>query len=396
MANRIERPISISAVRDCLGVSTNSLKTLCRSEAIAEWAKYKPTRIADNPSIRPANWWQADQNSGNDCGFSLPIFSLNTGALNNTNLKNKFTADGKNGWNYNRVSGNYKNRLLDFDGYYHLAAPPFALFSNTINVYEGTESVTILPAKRAYQGDDVLKFRDFAFAASTPYYLGAFLVGKVGNTTYYKRHISSYEVTSDSSGDLSGNINNLPTLPISDLPVGTYTIYTIIASARVGYDEGNGDAEPDMQVTVLPAPCVPPITLNILEVKEPYMLTASYKRHQIGGGIEPSFTFTNQTIYSVQIKDIKAKYLLGGSWDNVAVETGWGSNIFTVPMDSSYTPTLSPVLMPTQTSGTDRVGIELTVVVLDESGNPTGETITMRAVSAIIFTPSGGLTVVSE
>ena len=32
MANRIERPISISAVRDCLGVSTNSLKTLCRSE----------------------------------------------------------------------------------------------------------------------------------------------------------------------------------------------------------------------------------------------------------------------------------------------------------------------------------------------------------------------------
>ena len=106
MANRIERPISISAVRDCLGVSTNSLKTLCRSEAIADWAKYKPTLIDDKPSIRPANWWQADQNRGNDCGFSLPIFSLNTGALNNTNLKNKFTADGKNGWNYNRVSDN--------------------------------------------------------------------------------------------------------------------------------------------------------------------------------------------------------------------------------------------------------------------------------------------------
>lgn len=392
MANRIERPISISAVRDCLGVSTNSLKTLCRSEAIAEWAKYKPTRIADNPSIRPANWWQADQNSGNDCGFSLPIFSLNTGALNNTNLKNKFTADGKNGWNYNRVSDIYKNRLLDFEGYYHLAAPPFSLGSDVINAYEGDESVTIMPMISAYSGDDVLRLRDFAFTTDRPFYLGAFLTNADGSQ--YKRVISYYDVTADNSGEVGSGGSKLVSLPISDLPVGTYTIYTIIASESVGYDEGNGNEEPDMQVTVLPAPCVPPITLNILEVKEPYMLTASYKR-QIGGSIEPSFTFTNQTIYSVQIKDIKAKYLLGGSWDNVAVETGWGSSV-TVPMDSSYTPTLKPALIPTQTSSADRVGIELTVVVLDEKGNPTGETITMRAVSAIIFTPSGGLTVVSE
>ena len=394
MANRIERPISISAVRDCLGVSTNSLKTLCRSEAIAEWAKYKPTIIADNPSIRPANWWQADQNSGNDCGFSLPIFSLNTGALNNTNLKNKFTADGKNGWNYNRVSGSYKNRLLDFEGYFNQAAPPFSLGSDVINAYEGDESVTIMPMISAYSGDDVLRLRDFAFTTDRPFYLGAFLTNADGSQ--YKRVISYYDVTADNSGEVGSGGSKLVSLPISDLPAGTYTIYTIIASESVGYNEGNGDAEPDTQVTVLPAPCVPPITLNILEVKEPYMLTASYKRYQIGGSIEPSFTFTNQTIYSVQIKDIKAKYLLGGSWDNVAVETGWGSNIFTVPMDSSYTPTLSPALIPTQTSGADRVGIELTVVVLDANGNPTGETIIMRAVSGIIFTPSGGLTVVSE
>lgn len=335
MANRIERPISISAVRDCLGVSTNSLKTLCRSEAIAEWAKYKPTRIADNPSIRPANWWQADQNSGNDCGFSLPIFSLNTGALNNTNLKNKFTADGKNGWNYNRVSGSYKNRLLDFDGYYHLAAPPFDLITNTINVYEGTESVTIQPAKRAYQGDDVLKFRDFAFAASTPYYLGAFLVGKVGNTTYYKRHISSYEVTSDSSGDLSGNINNLPTLPISDLPVGTYTIYTIIGSESVGYDEGSGiEEEPDIQISVLPCPCVPPITLNVVAKNIVFTFT-------IGGSIKSNqitynFTFKNASIEDVTITEIKFSFLPDGV-DSEATNSITERDAV-VPMGTQYSP----------------------------------------------------------
>jgi hypothetical protein len=340
MANRIERPISISAVRDCLGVSTNSLKTLCRSEAIAEWAKYKPNRIADNPSIRPANWWQADQNSGNDCGFSLPIFSLNTGALNNTNLKNKFTADGKNGWNYNRVSGSYKNRLLDFEGYYHLAAPPFDLITNTINVYEGTESVTIQPAKRAYQGDDVLKFRDFAFAASTPYYLGAFLVGKVGNTNYYKRHISSYEVTSDSSGDLSGNINNLPTLPISDLPVGTYTIYTIIGSESVGYDEGSGiEEEPDIQISVLPCPCVPPITLNVVAKDIVFTFT-------IGGSIKSNritydFTFKNASIEDVTITEIKFSFLPNGA-DSAA--TNYVTEIdAVVPMGTQYSPPFQQV-----------------------------------------------------
>ena len=251
-----------------------------------------------------------------------------------------------------------------------------------------------MPMISAYSGDDVLRLRDFAFTTDRPFYLGAFLTNADGSQ--YKRVISYYDVTADNSGEVGSGGSKLVSLPISDLPVGTYTIYTIIASESVGYDEGNGDAELDTQVTVLPAPCVPPITLNILEVKEPYMLTASYKRYQIDGSVEPSFTFTNQTIYSVQIKDIKAKYLLGGSWDNVAVETGWGSRVFTVPMDSSYKPTLSPALMPTQTSGADRVGIELTVVVLDAKGKPTGETITMRAVSGIIFTPSGGLTVVSE
>lgn len=389
MANRITKPISISAVRECLGVTTSSLKALCRSTAINGWAKYKPTRISGNPSIRPANWWQADQNNGNDCGFDLPIYSLSTGALNNNSLKANYTADGVNGWIYNRVGSSYKNRLLDFEGYYNLAMPPFSLGSDVINVYQGDESVTIMPMMSAYNGDDVLRLKDFAFTTNTPFYLGAFLVNDDGSQ--YKRVISTYDVTANNSGEVGVGSTNLVTIPIWDLPIGVYTIYAIIASESVGYDEGNGEPELDTQVTVLPAPGIPPITLNVLEVREPYVLTASYSRDQFGN-ISPSFTFVNQTIYKVQIKDFVAKYLLGGEWSNVASSVNWGNSIVTVEIGGSYTPTLNPNFIAASGSGgADRIGIELTVVVLNASGNPTGETIKMQAKSAVIFIPAGDI-----
>lgn len=329
--------MTIADIATCLGVSTYNLGELCRNNAVNAWAKYKPVRIAHNPIFAGDNWWQADHNTNNDCGLSIPLRSLNSGSLDSSTLVNLFTEDGTNGWEYKRVSGSYNNRMGDFNGYYHLAAPPFDLITNTINVYEGTESVTIQPAKRAYQGDDVLKFRDFAFAASTPYYLGAFLVGKVGNTTYYKRHISSYEVTSDSSGDLSGNINNLPTLPISDLPVGTYTIYTIIGSESVGYDEGSGiEEEPDIQISVLPCPCVPPITLNVVAKDIVFTFT-------IGGSIKSNritydFTFKNASIEDVTITEIKFSFLPDGV-DSEATNSITELDAV-VPMGTQYSPPL--------------------------------------------------------
>ena len=332
--------MTIADIAECLGVTTRTLGQLCRSDAISPWAKYKPVRIAANPIFASANWWQADHNTANDCGLKIPLQSLSTGALNNTTLKGKFTEDGTNGWVYQRVSGSYNNRMGDFVGYYHLAAPPFGMIKNTINVYEGTKYVTIQPSVRAYQGDDVLKFKDFAFAAETPYYLGAFLVGTVGSKTYYKRHISSYEVTADNSGDLSGNNSSLPTLPIADLPVGTYTIYTIIGSESVGYDEGSGiEEEPDIQISVLPCPCVPPITLNVVAKDIVFTFT-------IGGSIKSNlitydFIFKNASIEDVTITEIKFSFLPNGA-DSAA--TNYVTEIdAVVPMGTQYSPPFQQV-----------------------------------------------------
>lgn len=376
----LSRPITVTDIKECLGESTLNVGKLCTSDKISAWAKYKPNRVSGNPPVTPDGWWQGEHNTANDCGFKIPLYSLSTGALNNTYLKGSFTEDGTNGWEYQKPTGSYYKRMLDFDGYYHLAAPPFSLISDKIYAYEGDESVSVIPAVRAYQGDDVLKIKDFAFAAGTPYYLGAFLVGTVNGTTYYKRHISTYEVTADNSGEI-GSGGNIPTLPIADLPVGEYTIYMVIANRSIGYD-ANGNEDTDQSVAVLPCPCVPPITLSILEATDPYTLVVSYTRTAISGSVCPSFKFTNNTIYPVTIKDVRVCVIVDNNWDNKVNESDWISSR-EVAAGSTYTPTgIDASLALFTTTGMQRVGVELTVV--DRVG---AETV-LRGTSAVIFQPN--------
>lgn len=316
---RLTRPITVADIAECLGESTFNVGKLCISDKVSAWAKYKPVRLADNPIFASASWWQADQNINNDCGFRIPIHSLNSGLLNNASLIAEFTEDGTNGWNYLKPTGSYWKRVLDFDGYYHYAGPPFSLISNTINVYEGTEEVSIIPVARVYQGDDVLKIKDFAFAANSKYYLGAFLVGSVNGTTYYRRDISSYEVTAENSGEIGSTGTTLPTLPIGDLPTGTYTIYTIIGSQSIGYD-ANGNEEANQTISVLPCPCVPPITLNIVEKNIVFPFTIGGILSRTTLEIRPSFTFSNQSIGDVIITDLKFMFLPDGA-DSTATST---------------------------------------------------------------------------
>lgn len=42
---KITAPVSIEDVRTVLGVSSYDLGTLCKSEKINMWAKYKPVRV---------------------------------------------------------------------------------------------------------------------------------------------------------------------------------------------------------------------------------------------------------------------------------------------------------------------------------------------------------------
>lgn len=118
----ISAPVSIDDVKRALGESSNDLATLCKSENINMWAKYKP---ACYPSPFPDNWYKA--RDGN-YGISVPNYS------NLESLYNAYFIDGDknhdNGYSYERPSGGSAEpyRLGDFRGYNNKATSPIYEF----------------------------------------------------------------------------------------------------------------------------------------------------------------------------------------------------------------------------------------------------------------------------
>lgn len=142
----ISAPVSIDDVKRALGESSNDLATLCKSENINMWAKYKPTCY---PSPFPDNWYKA--RDGN-YGISVPNYS------NLKSLYNAYFIDGDknhdNGYSYERPSGGSAEpyRLGDFRGYNNKATSP-------INGFLVTE--------RATSNSGVSGSCGFRFASST-------------------------------------------------------------------------------------------------------------------------------------------------------------------------------------------------------------------------------------
>lgn len=108
----ISKPVSISAVASALGVSSYDLGTLCTSERIKKWAKYKPVRHETFGEITAA------QRKSVNHGYSFASYT------NLSNLMDAAVALGQSGeaWTYNKPRGVYSNvkepfRLLDFNGY---------------------------------------------------------------------------------------------------------------------------------------------------------------------------------------------------------------------------------------------------------------------------------------
>lgn len=122
----ISAPVSIDDVKQALGESSNDLATLCKSENINMWAKYKPTCY---PSPFPDNWYKA--RDGN-YGISVPNYS------NLESLYNAYFIDGDknhdNGYSYERPSGGSAEpyRLGDFRGYNNKATSSIYGFHVTV------------------------------------------------------------------------------------------------------------------------------------------------------------------------------------------------------------------------------------------------------------------------
>lgn len=134
MANNngiITAPVSMYDVQQVLGESSTDLATLCLSNNINMWAKYKPV-ILNTIGHNDANWWKG---TFGNCGIRM----VNIRTTNRADIPSLYTNDQKNGWEYEKPMGgiNSPYRLGDFVGYNHYAIPPVSDFGGTTTIYKG-------------------------------------------------------------------------------------------------------------------------------------------------------------------------------------------------------------------------------------------------------------------
>lgn len=126
----ITAPVTLEDVKSVLNEDSNDIATLCKSNNINMWSKYKPVKLSKKfvtdtlnsdgkswnaPSGR-LGWWLGNNNV-NDAALVIPLVTS----------KSDFD-DNKAKWTYNKPYGsdNSPYRLSDFAGYYDDAQAPIS------------------------------------------------------------------------------------------------------------------------------------------------------------------------------------------------------------------------------------------------------------------------------
>lgn len=118
----IKAPVSIEDVAKTLGVNSLDVGTLCTSDHIKMWSRFKPVKIGllfTEATTGVQAWWKGSDGS---CGIS----AAGGKASSWTGIPALYSGDGKNGWKYLPPTGGITSpfRLTDFNGYDHAASPP--------------------------------------------------------------------------------------------------------------------------------------------------------------------------------------------------------------------------------------------------------------------------------
>lgn len=129
--------ISVNDVGTCLGLTSRDVGTLCTSSAVNVWAKYRPLQYG-SPS-GAGSYGQLTEQERKNLYYGWQPYQVN----NRKQLIDAYqTTSDYSGWVLSTPQG-YPNgwyRLLDFDGYYHLAEPPIKKFGGTSVAYEDSSS----------------------------------------------------------------------------------------------------------------------------------------------------------------------------------------------------------------------------------------------------------------
>lgn len=229
----ISAPVSIDDVRSCLGESSYDLGTLCKSDKINIWAKYKPIALrGDFINLTNTLWWRG---SGN-CGLFPKC--VNT-------LKELIAAqDGNmNGWTYSKPLGNEYTpyRLLDFVGYYHNAQKPFStlLVPKEKKWTEGTSEKVTITVSPSPPHDYSLSYLNFDC-----FYNNYF-------TIYCVKGSQSFAVSADNTVSAGGNSVEIPLNTFGS--TGEVTLYQCFATKpwSVGVVGGSMYTVPKTSPTIM-------------------------------------------------------------------------------------------------------------------------------------------------
>lgn len=142
----ITAPVSIEDVKKVLNESSNDIATLCKSNNINMWSKYKPVNlrkkfVPDTLNSDGRSWtaprgrlgWWLGNNTVNDAALVIPLVSR----------KSDFDSD-KAKWIYNRPYGGNESpyRLSDFAGYWDDAQAPISPAYPVTNEFFISETAT--------------------------------------------------------------------------------------------------------------------------------------------------------------------------------------------------------------------------------------------------------------
>ena len=186
----IQAPISIADVKTVLGETSNDLATLCRSDKINMWAKYKPVELnkpftsdefdfTNNHWRDNATWFKgADFEGVGICGIKI-AHSNSLQSL--TELYDK----GQSNWSRVKVGSTFAcpYRLSDFIGYKHAATAPFkrAFVTSKTN---GNGSVFATMMIKNLGTENELTLQEFGKLSEA--HLGLALKNAAGQIVYFK------------------------------------------------------------------------------------------------------------------------------------------------------------------------------------------------------------------
>ena len=202
---KITAPVSINDLKSLFGEGSGDLATLCTSQKINVWAKYKPTVF---PSPFPDDWYKAKD--GN--------YGLNITVDNRVSSWSALVAEyskPKNGYSniYIRPSGGATSpyRLGDFRGYNHNAKPEISDYLAATNYIEDSpislsvayNAITVDGDQVSYKDVEVYKGLYFGYVITD-------ISGKTLKLLATASTTSSYEVRIAARTLLAGNYRLYP------------------------------------------------------------------------------------------------------------------------------------------------------------------------------------------